>query len=196
MSSVFPCQAPLFWLRIIHTVQHFTCKLCTEYYLDALLYHPENVLLLRFCQPVVRPCCGSSRATATSSAGPSGHIFSLHVCTKENCHSNLNTKSLLCPWWHCLWHAYQRAGCDVYVVEFILTRSCRSMALRRFLCESCKTIEGDTWLQRSKRKGQGGKNLEIWLLSFIRNMQIGAWKKGIRVEWEFHLQVLPCMQMY
>lgn len=75
---------------------------------------------------------------------------------KRKGHSNLNIKSLLGPRRRGLWRAYQRTGCDVYAVEFILTRSCRSMALRRFPCESCKTIEGDAWLRRSKRKGQRG----------------------------------------
>lgn len=44
---------------------------------------------------------------------------------KRKGHSNLDIKSPLGPWWHWLWHAYRRTACDVYVVEFILIRSCR-----------------------------------------------------------------------
>lgn len=60
---------------------------------------------------------------------------------KRKGHSNLDIKSLLGPWWHWLWHAYQRTACDMYVVEFILIRSCRRMY--------------EEWEKRSRGKKSG-----------------------------------------
>lgn len=184
MYSVFPCQTPLFWLRIIRTVQHIPGKLYTKHYLDAWLYRPGNVVLQRFRQPVARPCCGSSRPQRRPQRVPVATFSRYMSAQKKKGHSYLDMKSLLGPWWHWLWHAYQRTGCDVYAVEFILIRSCRRQWKEQLGCRGVR------------EKVKGKKNLEIWLLSFIRNMQIGACKKGIIVECEFHHQVLPCMQMY
>lgn len=198
------------WIQCRRTNAPLLLKICTVYFhvkrhcsgwelsVQFSIYQVScirNIIWMRdftaqemwFCSVFVNPWRDRAVEAVGHSDVLSGSQWPHFLATclhKRKGHSNLDIKSLLGPWWHWLWHAYQRTGCDVYAVEFILIRSCRRQWKEQLGCRGVR------------EKVKGKKNLEIWLLSFIRNMQIGACKKGIIVECEFHHQVLPCMQMY